>query len=148
MNWNVFEIFLPFSSKITSRLVENESREYFDILTNNKFQDIKFVKMEIYQFLTYSFDCLQEFNFTISIFSLVFLSIVEACLGKKKKKERKIGRKKWMEHKLQSNEVGFVNNKDGLVKPNAFAQPRSAIGQRILFRNIFCPPTMRSRSSR
>lgn len=30
-----------------------------------------------------------------------------------------------MEHKLQSNEVGFVNNKDGLVKLNAFAQPRS-----------------------
>lgn len=90
MNWNVFEIFLPFSSKITSRLVENESREYFDILTNNKFQDIKFVKIEIYQFLTYSFHCLQEFNFTISIFSsLVFLSIVEACLGKKKKKREK-----------------------------------------------------------
>lgn len=88
MNWNVFEIFLPFSSKITSRLVENESREYFDILTNNKFRNIKFVKIEIYQF--FLFDCLQEFNFTISIFSsLVFLSIVEACLGKKKKKREK-----------------------------------------------------------
>lgn len=42
-----------------------------------------------------------------------------------------------MEHKLQSNEVGFVNNKDGKMLLHA---PISAIcGQRILFRNIFCP---------
>lgn len=94
MNWNVFEIFLPFSSKITSRLVENESREYFDILTNNKFQDIKFVKIEIYQFLTYSFDCLQEFNFTISIFSSLPFDRRSLFRKEEKKKERKIGRKK------------------------------------------------------